>query len=59
MNDMAFRALLDIMMCDDPSNTEPAYGVALEEFANEESKKRDYDSWYDAYHCFKPTFEVK
>jgi len=54
MNDLAFRALMDLIMCDDPSQTQREFRDALTDFAEEEAKKRGYPGWIDAYHLFKP-----
>ncbi len=55
MTPKQFRALLDLMMCcdpwpvDDPSNQE-----TVEFFVNATARLYGYDSWYVAFHEFKP-----
>lgn len=50
MNDSAFRALLNLFMCDDPSVLNNDLRKQLEDFMNGESGKRGYANWIDAYH---------
>lgn len=54
MNDIQYRRFLDLMMCSDPwpvTDTGEGDGhQILVDFADEEARKRGYDSWIDAYH---------
>lgn len=54
MNDSEFRAFLDLLMCSDPSPVLLDSGqIILENFANQEAKKRGYETWVVAFHEFK------
>lgn len=53
MNDSAFRALLNLFMCDDPSVLNDDLRKQLEDFMNGESERRGYTDWIDAYHNLK------
>lgn len=54
MNDSEFRAFLDLLMCSDPWPVLLDSGqIILENFANQEAKKRGYETWVVAFHEFK------
>lgn len=55
MNDLLFRALLTLHMCDDPSQLPDNEDAAVEKALNEESHRRGYDGWVAAFHEFRPT----
>lgn len=56
MTDSQFRAFLNLYMCMDPwpDALSGADRYLLESYAEEESKRRGFDSWVDAYHNFWP-----
>jgi len=54
MNDIAFRSLLNLVMCSDPSPVSPDEDKAIRDFLDVESLRRGYPDWIDAYHFFKP-----
>lgn len=54
MSDVAFRALLDFIMVDDPRSFSGAVDMKLMERAHQEATKRGYDGWPVAYHDFDP-----
>jgi hypothetical protein len=54
VNDFAFRALLNLVMCSDPSPVSPDDDKAIRDCLDEESKRRGFSDWIDAYHRFKP-----
>lgn len=49
MSDLAFRQLLDLLMCSDP---EPCPTESLRNFADDEARDRGFRDWVDAYHRF-------
>jgi hypothetical protein len=50
MTDRELRALLNLLMCDDPSSVSADEDAALRELANRESTSRGFADWIDAYH---------
>lgn len=62
MNDKAYRAFLNLMMCSDPW---PVYSdnnqnqLIMEQFANEQAKARGYRDWIHAFHEFPSDKVVK
>lgn len=54
MSDVAFRALLDFIMVDDPRSFPDATDAKLMERATAEARKRGFDGWPAAYHEFHP-----
>lgn len=50
MTDRQFGLVLSMFMCSDPSSLDLAEDVELEEFLDEESQRRGYLDWIDAYH---------
>ncbi len=51
MDDIELRALLDLLMCIDPWPVPDKHNQGIvESIANQESIKRGYSSWIDAYH---------
>lgn len=50
VNDTNYRALLDLIMCSDPWPVEGENQQIIESMANEEAKRRGFDTWVDAYH---------
>ena len=54
MNDLQFRAFLDLLMCSDPWPPHVNQSV-LNQYADEEAVKRGHrNGWIDAYHSYKP-----
>lgn len=52
LGDTEFRALLDLMMCSDPWPIPDGEGQrqVLEQLLNQESRRRGYTHWTEAYH---------
>uniref|UniRef100_A0A6H1ZA09 Uncharacterized protein n=1 Tax=viral metagenome TaxID=1070528 RepID=A0A6H1ZA09_9ZZZZ len=48
-----FKALLDLIMCSDPWPTDKNNQKTIEQLANEEADKRNYNDWIEAYHHFE------
>lgn len=48
-----FRALLDLIMCSDPSPMDARTDQLVRDWANEESKRWGFADWIDAYHNHK------
>ena len=57
MDDRQFRAFLNLLMCCDPYPVQDMGGGTGESdlirLANVEAKKRDFDTWEEAFHVFK------
>jgi hypothetical protein len=56
MNNIEFRAFLDLLMCSDPWPV-AIYGTfdtqkLMEEVADRYAQDRGYERWIDAYHSF-------
>ena len=55
MNDFrVFLSILNLMMCDDPSNLKDEERKRLEIWADEEAKEFGFLNWIDAYHGVAP-----
>lgn len=57
MSDQQFRAFLDLLMCSDPwpvagDDGEHCHEI-LTDLADDESYKRGFSTWIDAFHSFK------
>ena len=52
MNDVEYRAFLDLLMCSDPWPVVPGDGNQdiLIAFADREAENRGYENWVVAYH---------
>lgn len=48
-----FRALLDLIMCSDPSPVDARTDQLVRAWADEESKRWGFADWIDAYHNHK------
>ena len=53
MNDIQYRAFLDLLMCSDPWPV-PTNQQIVESIADDEAVKRGYPTWVEAYHKMKP-----
>ena len=54
IRDKEFRALLDMTMASDPNPAGEEADKLINVLLDRESRARGYDSWYVAYHEFKP-----
>lgn len=50
LDDLEYRALLDILMCADPWPAGETAHAALLSLAKSEGEYRGYTDWIDAYH---------
>ena len=50
MNDVAFRAVLDWLMCSDPWPSVFVPQLVIEDWLDREAREKGYDNWLDAYH---------
>ena len=53
MSNKHFRALLDWFMCSDPWPADQKNHELVTEFIEDESTKRGYGCWVEAYHDLK------
>ena len=53
MRNLAFRALLDLLMISDPWPLDEKSHDELRCFADKESRLRGHDDWIEAYHDYK------
>ncbi len=44
-----FQSLLILLICDDPTNLDPTQRENLEDWLNEQSVKRGFTDWIDAF----------
>jgi len=58
VDNIAFRAMLDIMMTSGPFPARESRREAFAGFLDAEAWKRGYDDWVEAYHDFDPKPEV-
>lgn len=54
LSDLEFRSLLNLWMSSDPWPCDGVSGESLLKLLDEESVKRGFDTWVDAYHNFIP-----
>jgi len=57
MTDAQFRAMLDWWMCSDPFPCDDSTQKILFCLIDDESKKRGFDGWVEAFHRFEKTTE--
>lgn len=51
MTDEQFKIFLELLMCSDPWPMDHGHDV-MADFADDESRKRGFEDWIDAYHKF-------